>query len=168
MNEEKKLRQEQKKMRREQLNAASQKVLQAHGDVVARVQQMTSVWIVIRCVCTMVLLAMGVMGYLSLGGIAANLVLSLAAAFAFAWLLRRGLRIFAWLGVVGSVYGMLNFLLSLGSVGPYMAAAPLLILGLGAMMLDTLTQFVIMVLLVRDPDYKALAAELDKLRDSLR
>lgn len=168
MNEKKKLRQEQKKMRREQLNTASQKVLEAHEDVVVRVQQVTSVWIVVRCICTIVLLAMGVLGYLNLNAIVANLVLSVAAAFVFAWLLRRGLRIFAWLGLVGGVYGMLNFLLSLADVGPYLAAAPLLILALGAMMLDTLTLFVVMVLLVRNADYKALAAELNHLRNTTR
>ena len=155
-------------MRREQLNAASQKVLEAHGEVVARVQQMTSAWIVVRCACTIVLLAIGVLGYLNLSAIVANLVLSVAAAFVFAWLLRRGLRIFAWLGLVGGVYGMLNFLLSLADIGPYLAAAPLLALGLGAMMLDALTQFVVMVLLVRNADYKALAAELNHLRDTIR
>ena len=168
MNEEKKMRQEQKKMRREQLNAASQKVLEAHGEVVARVQQMTSAWIVVRCACTIVLLAIGVLGYLNLSAIVANLVVSIAAAFVFAWLLRRGLRIFAWLGLVGGVYGMLNFLLSLADIGPYLAAAPLLALGLGAMMLDALTQFVVMVLLGRNADSKALAAELNHLRDTIR
>ncbi len=168
MDQKKKLRKEHKKVRRVQLNSAILKALQAHGDVVRRVQKRTGIWVTIRCVCAVVLLAMAVPGYLDLNATAANLVPSVAGAFLLSALLCRGLRIFAWLSLAGTAYSTANFLLSLGYIGPYLASSPVLILSMGVTILDIVTSFAVMIPLVRDPGYKALAAELKQLRNTIR
>lgn len=169
MGQKKKLRKEHKKARRVQLNNAILKALQDHRDVVRRVQKRTTVWVTIRFICAVVLFAMAISGYLDLDAAAAgDLIFSVAGAFLLSSLLCQGMRIFAWLILAGTAYSIANFLLSLGRIGPYLVHSPVLILSMGVMILDIVTSLVVMIPLVRDPGYKALAAERKQIHNTIR
>ena len=122
----------------------------------------TRVWVAMRLVTAVITVVMLAAGIFS-ASVVGSLVLGLVVALGISYMLRRGVRLLAWLGVAGGAASLVLFLMNIGA---YVATAqqhPLLYLYIGAAVLDAAVQCAANGALLADKAYAAFARDVSKL-----
>lgn len=147
------------------INDRLQELRASHAAAYARSVRATNVWIGMRMVTalvTVILLAAGIFAPAVLG----NTVLGILVALGISYMLRRGIRVLAWLGVLGGVASLVLLLTSLGSYVSMAQQHPLLWVYMAAAVADTLVQCAANGLLLADKEYRAFAQAINRVSHS--
>ena len=97
------------------LNERLNQLRAQYADACRRTVRATNAWIIARCICaavTLILLAMGIFTP-AVGG---STVLGVAVTLGISYMLRRGIRVLAWLGALGGAASLILLLLDIGSL----------------------------------------------------
>lgn len=130
-----------------------------HAAACAHSKRATTLWVGMRAVSALVTVGLIAAGIFSAGAVA-SVLLGLVAAVGISFLLRRGLRLLAWLGVAGSVASLVLLLTSLSTYLGAASQAPLLWLYMAVTVADALVQGGTNGWLLADKDYRAFAQEV--------
>lgn len=141
------------------INERLQALRADHAAAYAKCVRLTNLWVGVRIACTLVTLAMVAAGIFAMS-VVGNLVLGLVVAFGISYMLRRGVRVLAWLGVVGGAASLVLLLMSLGMYLAMTGQYPLLYLYLVAAVADAAVQAIANGLLLADAGYRDFAREL--------
>lgn len=119
----------------------------------------TTVWVGMRTVTALVTVGLIASGIFSTGAVA-SVLLGLVAAVGISFMLRRGLRLLAWLGVAGSVASLVLLLTSLPGYLGLAPQFPLLWLYIGVTVVDALVQGGTNGWLLADKEYRTFAQDV--------
>ena len=147
------------------INDRLQELRASHAAAYARSVRATNAWIGMRMVTalvTVILLAAGIFAPAVLG----NTVLGILVALGIGYMLRRGIRVLAWLGVLGGVASLVLLLTSLGSYVSMAQQHPLLWVYMAAAVADALVQCAANGLLLADKEYRAFAQAINRVSHS--
>ncbi len=128
------------------------------GEGCGRVRLATLVWAASRLVSAGVTLALMAAGLLS--GTAVSTVLGVLVVLGIGYMLRRGVRVLAWLGLAGGLGSLALNLMGAGSVLLMAQKYPVLAVYLAACVIDGLVQTGTNALALADPAYKAYAEQV--------
>lgn len=130
-----------------------------HAAACAHSRRATTLWVGMRAVTALVTVALMAAGIFSTGAIA-SVLLGLVAAAGISFMLRRGLRILAWLGLAGGIASLVLLLTSLPSYLGLAPQVPLLWLYIVVAVADALVQGAANGWLLADKDYRDFAREV--------
>lgn len=130
-----------------------------HATACAHSRLATTVWVGMRVVTALVTVALMAAGVFSTGAIG-SVLLGLVAAAGISFMLRRGLRILAWLGLAGGIASLVLLLTSLPSYLALTPRVPLLWLYIVVAVADALVQGAANGWLLADKDYRAFAQDV--------
>lgn len=136
-----------------------------HAAAYARSVRITNLWLGMRgitAIVTVILLAAGIFAPAVLG----NLVLGILVALGISYMLRRGIRVLAWLGAAGGAASLVLLLLDLGTYLTLAGQYPLLYLYLVVAVLDGVVQCAANGLLLADKEYAAFARDINEVSHS--
>lgn len=148
----------------QQNNSVNQRLDQIRAQYDAalrRCVRATNLWILARCACaavTFVLLAMGVFAPAA----ASSTVLSLLVTLGISYMLRRGIRVLAWLGALGGAAALVLLLVDIGSYLSMAAQHPLIYLYMVITVAAALVQCGANGLLLADGEYRAFSEAVNE------
>lgn len=143
------------------LNERLRQLRAEYAGAYARTARATNLWILARCACTavtFVLLAMGVFA----PAVAGSTVLSLLVTLGISYMLRRGIRVLAWLGALGGAAALVLLLVDIGSYLTMAAQHPLLYLYIVIAVAAALVQCGANGLLLADGEYRAFSQAVNE------
>ena len=123
-----------------------------------RVRLATMVWAASRVVSAGVTLALMAAGLLA--GTAVSTVLGVLVVLGIGYMLRRGVRVLAWLGLAGGLGSLALNLMGAGSVLLMAQKYPVLAVYLAVCVADGLVQTAVNAVVLADPAYKAYAEQV--------
>ncbi len=129
---------------------------QEYAAAYARSVRNTRIWIIMRLVCAAAALVMVAAGIFKTT-VVGSTVLGLVVALGISYMLRRGVRVLAWLGVAGGAAALALFLLNIGAYIQMAGSHPLLYLYILAALLDGGVQCAANGLLLADGEYRAFS-----------
>lgn len=123
-----------------------------------RVRLATTVWAAARLVRAGVTLALMATGLLADGML--STVLGVLVVLGIGFMLRRGMRVLAWLGLAGGLGSLALTLMGAGSVALMAEKYPVLMIYLAVCVVDGLVQTAANAVALADPAYKAYAEQV--------
>lgn len=147
------------------INDRLQELRRRHSAAYARSVRATNAWIGMRIVTALVTVVMLAAGIFA-PAVLSSTVLGVLVALGISYMLRRGIRILAWLGVVGGAASLILLATELGTYLTMAGQHPLLWLYIAAAVLDALVQCAANGLLLADKDYRAFADAINRVSHS--
>ena len=139
------------------LNEQLSQLRAQYADACRRTVRATNVWIIARCICaavTLILLAMGIF--------TGSTVLGVAVTLGISYMLRRGIRVLAWLGALGGAASLVLLLLDIGSYLNMAAQHPLLYLYIVVTVAAAAVQCAANGRLLADGEYRAFSQAVNE------
>lgn len=143
------------------LNERLNQLRAQYADACRRTVRATNAWIIARCICaavTLILLAMGIFTP-AVGG---STVLGVAVTLGISYMLRRGIRVLAWLGALGGAASLILLLLDIGSYLSMAAQHPLLYLYIVVTVAAAAVQCAANGRLLADGEYRAFSQAVNE------
>ena len=131
-----------------------------HAAACARSAGLTNLWVgmrILTALITLALLAAGIFAPAVLG----STLLGVLVTLGISYMLRRGVRVLAWLGALGGAASLVLLVLNLGTYLSLAGQHPLLWLYIAAAVADALVQCAANGLLLADKEYRAFAEAIN-------
>lgn len=147
------------------INDRLQELRRRHSTAYTRSVRATNAWIGMRIVTALVTVVMLAAGIFA-PAVLSSTVLGVLVALGISYMLRRGIRVLAWLGAAG---GVASLVLLVTDMGTYLSIAgqhPLLWLYIAVAVLDALVQCAANGILLASKDYRAFAEAINAVSHS--
>lgn len=143
------------------VNDRMHRLREEYAGACSRTARATNLWILARCAAaaiTFVLLGAGVFA----PAVAGSTVLGVAVTLGISYMLRRGIRVLAWLGAAGGAASLVLFFLDIAVYLETAAQHPLLYLYIAVTVAAALVQCAVNGRILADAEYRAFSEAVNE------
>nr|WP_317402502.1 hypothetical protein [uncultured Gemmiger sp.] len=145
----------------ENINDRLRELRTRYAAAYARSVRTTGLWLLMRSILAVVTIAL-VATKIFTAAVLGQTVMGILVALGISYMLRRGIRVLAWLGLAGGAASLVLLVMNLGSYTAMAQQYPLLYLYIGVAVLDAVVQCAVNGLLLADSEYREFSRAMNE------